>query len=101
MTHKAQCGPERDPEFFKDVAAVFAKHPESSKRYSVRCLAVETDTLGVDFTKQVGVSRIEGGRMVTEFLSRNDFGNDFGDESPCCEFAGEAPHMFCIRRCLL
>ncbi|MEV7121625.1 hypothetical protein [Kitasatospora griseola] len=101
MTHQAQCGPERDPEFFKDVAAVFAKYPESSKRYSVRCLAAETELLGVDFTKQVAVSRIEGGRMVTEFVSRDDFGNESEDGPFCCELAGEAPHMFCVRYCKL
>ncbi|MFF0297972.1 hypothetical protein ACFYST_31690 [Kitasatospora sp. NPDC004614] len=99
MTHKAKCGPERDPEFFKDVAEVFAKHPGASRRYSVRCLALEAEVLGVDFTKQVGVSRIEGDRIVTEFRSRDEFGNG-EDEPPCCEFGGDPPHEFCVRYCL-
>ncbi|WP_143200136.1 hypothetical protein [Kitasatospora sp. CB01950] len=101
MTGHARCGPEGDPEFFKDLDAVFAKHPDAARRYSVRCLALETDLLKVDFAKQVGVSRIEAGRIVTEFRNRDEFGNDGEDEPLCCEFAGEAPHEFCVRYCEL
>ncbi|MFD8479537.1 hypothetical protein [Kitasatospora sp. NPDC059673] len=98
MTHKAKCGPRRDPEFFEDVAAVFAKHPEVSKRYAIECLAAETDVLKVDFRKQVGVSRVEGDRIVTEFRSRDDFRNDGedGPELPCLRWIGESPHKTCV-----
>ncbi|MFF0297971.1 hypothetical protein ACFYS8_34395 [Kitasatospora sp. NPDC004615] len=99
MTHKAKCGPERDPEFFKDVAEVFAKHPGASRRYSVRCLAAVTEALGVDFTKQVGVSRVEGDRIVTEFRSRDEFPHEGEEEPPCCELAGDPPHEFCVCYC--
>ncbi|MFG2698779.1 hypothetical protein [Kitasatospora sp. NPDC048407] len=34
----------------------------------------------MDFTKQVGLSRIEGDRIVIEFRSRDAFGNDFGND---------------------
>ncbi|MFH8384742.1 hypothetical protein ACH4E7_28015 [Kitasatospora sp. NPDC018058] len=101
MTRKTRCGPERDPEFFKDLAAVFAKHPDTSRRYSVQCLHGETEVLKVDFKKQIGLSRIEGDRIVTEFRNRDEFEDDPEDEPLCCEWAGEAPHMFCIRYCRL
>ncbi|MFD8479536.1 hypothetical protein [Kitasatospora sp. NPDC059673] len=99
MTHKAQCGPERDPEFFRELDAVFAKHPDSSRRYAVRCLATEVEVLKVDFTKQVGVSRIEGDRIVTEFRSREDFIDGGEDEPACCEWIGESPHKTCAVYC--
>ncbi|MFI9788784.1 hypothetical protein ACIHEI_35540 [Kitasatospora sp. NPDC051984] len=107
MTHKARCGPERDPEFFRELDAVFAKHPGTSRRYSVRCLAVEAEVLKVDFTKQVGLSRIEGDRIVAELRSRDAFGNDFGngfgndgeDEPRCCEWIGESPNQTCAVYC--
>ncbi|MFE1771484.1 hypothetical protein [Streptomyces sp. NPDC059008] len=72
MKAKPACGPERDPEFFEELDKLLARHPEAARRYGVSCMRAELDILKIDFDKQVGVSRIEDGRIVTEFYDRDD-----------------------------
>ncbi|MFF4948673.1 hypothetical protein [Streptomyces chattanoogensis] len=94
MNAKPACGPERDPEFFREIDKVFAQYPEAADRYAVTCLRTELELLKIDFSKQVGVSRIEDGRIITEFYDRDD---DIVRSSShyCCEFR----HGECTRRC--
>lgn len=72
MNKKPACGPERDPEFFAEIDKVFAQYPEAARRYAVRCMRRELEILNIDFTKQVGLSRVEDGRIITEFHDRDD-----------------------------
>ncbi|MFF4948672.1 hypothetical protein [Streptomyces chattanoogensis] len=72
MKTKHACGPERDPEFFEDVDKLFAKYPEAAGRYAVTCRRLELEILKIDFSKQVGVTRIDDGRIITEFYDRDD-----------------------------
>ncbi|WP_424890259.1 hypothetical protein [Streptomyces sp. XH2] len=85
MNAKPACGPERDPEFFGEIEKVFAKYPEAAGRYAVRCKRLELEVLKIDFQKQVGVTRIEDGRIITEFLDRDEVLKR-DSESPCCEW---------------
>ncbi|QGV81841.1 hypothetical protein [Streptomyces ficellus] len=93
MKAKAACGPERDPEFFRELDRVFAEFPDAADRYAVTCLAVELDVLKIDFTRQVGVSRVEDGRVVTEFVDRDE---PTPRRRACCAWK---PSAGCIRQC--
>ncbi|WP_326574263.1 hypothetical protein OG889_04260 [Streptomyces sp. NBC_00481] len=83
MNTKPACGPERDPDFFEEVDKLFAKYPEAADRYAVKCRRLEVDILKIDFSKQVGVRRIEDGRIVTEFVDRDKAEHS---SSGCCEW---------------
>jgi hypothetical protein len=72
MKAKPACGPERDPEFFDELAKLLARYPEAAGRYGVRCMRAENEILKIDFSKQIGVARIEDGRIITEFVDRDD-----------------------------
>ncbi|MEU8438629.1 hypothetical protein AB0F18_38230 [Streptomyces sp. NPDC029216] len=84
MNTKPACGPERDPEFFEEVDKLFAKYPEAAGRYAVKCKRIELEILKIDFKKQVGVKRIEDGRIVTEFLDRDKV--EISAHHACCEW---------------
>lgn len=73
MNSQPTCGPERDPEFFNEISQVFSKYPEASRKYAVSCLRDELEVLKIDFSKQMGVSRVQDGQIVTEFHDRGDF----------------------------
>ncbi|MFF8729748.1 hypothetical protein ACF073_25130 [Streptomyces sp. NPDC015171] len=59
-----------DTAFFAEITDVFRKHPEAAGKYALASLAVERE-LDVDYARQYGVSRIEGGRVITEFHDRD------------------------------
>ncbi|MFE7113152.1 hypothetical protein ACFU98_43205 [Streptomyces sp. NPDC057575] len=98
MDTKAACGPERDPEFFAALDEVFAKYPEAASRYAMSCLKLERDVLKIDFERQVGVARVEDGRIITEFHDRD---SDLvrSHHSMCCEWVGEGPNRKCVWIC--
>ena len=62
------CGPEHDSDFFKAVAEVMKRYPDAAKRYAIKCIDHETDMMGIDFAKKSGVSKIEDGKVVMEFV---------------------------------
>ncbi|WP_328329296.1 MULTISPECIES: hypothetical protein [unclassified Streptomyces] len=97
MNQRNACGPERDPEFFEELEAVFARHPEAAGRYSVQCTRQTSHVLKVDFAKQVGVSRIDGGRIVTEFRDRDYSAGSI--EWWCCEWVRTDGGFLCVRFC--
>ncbi|MGW1990327.1 hypothetical protein [Embleya sp. NPDC001921] len=84
MNTKPACGPERDPDFFEEVGKLFAEYPEAAGRYAVSCRRLELEILRVDFGKQVGVTRVEDGRIVTEFLDRDKV--ERSAHHACCEW---------------
>jgi hypothetical protein len=95
MKTKPACGPERDPEFFDEIDKVFARHPEAARRYAVRCLRRELDVLKIDFSRQVGLSRVEDGRIITEFYDRDD-DKVRSSHHACCEWH----EGHCYEQCL-
>ncbi|MGW3550732.1 hypothetical protein ACWDLL_07655, partial [Streptomyces griseoincarnatus] len=62
-------GTKADTAFFREITDVFAKHPEAAQKYALASLALEKQ-LGIDYGRQHAVSRIEDGRIVTEFYDR-------------------------------
>ncbi|MFB7864858.1 hypothetical protein [Streptomyces sp. NPDC056069] len=86
MNTKPACGPERDPDFFEEVDKLFARHPEAAKRYAVTCRRLELEILKIDFKKQVGVTRIDDGRIVTEFVDRDTVEATRSAHHACCEW---------------
>ena len=59
-----------DTAFFAEITEVFKKHPEAAERYALASLVLERE-LKIDLTRQRGVSRIEDGRIITEFFDRD------------------------------
>jgi hypothetical protein len=55
--------------FFDAISAVFKKHPEAAGKYAIAKLSMASK-MGVDFDRQCGVSRVEGDRIITEFVDR-------------------------------
>ncbi|MFC8349999.1 hypothetical protein [Streptomyces sp. NPDC057280] len=96
MKTKPACGPQRDPEFFEEIDKLFAKYPEAASRYAVSCLRLETVVLKIDFERQVGVSRVEDGRIITEFHDRDDDIVRLYRHTRCCQYV----HGYeCVRLC--
>jgi hypothetical protein len=81
MGEEGKCGPETDSDFFYELRAVFDKYPDAAQMYSVRCRTLENDIMRIDLERQVGVSRIEGHQIITEFRDSDDEG-----AGPCCEW---------------
>lgn len=61
--------PDEDIEFRNAIKEVFLKYPEAQRKYALSSLALE-EHMGINFDKQVGVSRIEGNKIITEFMDR-------------------------------
>lgn len=68
MSETHHCGPDHDKEFFADLSKVWQRHPKQAKKYRVSCCDHETDIMKVDFGKRVAKKRIEGKRIITEFV---------------------------------
>ena len=65
-----QCGPQFATRFFTAVHdAVIAANVHS--RYLISCVDHETQILGVDFKQKAGITRVENGRLITEFVKRD------------------------------
>ncbi|MEV6581276.1 hypothetical protein AB0M92_24290 [Streptomyces sp. NPDC051582] len=107
-----EVGPKADPEFFEEIQELFKKHPEAAKKYSIRFVGGEIAALKLDFDQTVGLSRLEGNQLVTEFVDRatliqNESGGGFeeeevlGEESArfCCEWVVIGNRRKCIRIC--
>ena len=98
MTEENQCGPETDSDFFYELRVVFEKYPDAAQTYSIHCRTLENDIMRIDLERQVGVSRIEGDQIITEF--RDSEGVSQGH---CCEwvYTGAGPHGWtCVMQCL-
>ncbi|GGU16958.1 hypothetical protein [Streptomyces lateritius] len=90
MNAKASCGPQSDPEFFDALDKLFAQYPRAADKYAIKCMTLERDVLKIDFSKQIGVSHIEDGRLITEYVDR-----DPTREHGCCVWGrGE-----CLEKC--
>ncbi|MFJ5727652.1 hypothetical protein [Streptomyces paradoxus] len=63
------CMPDEDVEFHDAIKEVFRRYPEAQGKYALSSLALENQ-MKIDFSEKVGVSRIEGDSIVTEFKER-------------------------------
>ncbi|MFE1441850.1 hypothetical protein [Streptomyces sp. NPDC058739] len=70
MATEHAVGSTADTAFLDAVGEVFMRYPELAKKYAISSLALEAE-MGIDFERQYGVSRIEGDRIVTEFVDRD------------------------------
>jgi hypothetical protein len=96
MAQQYRCGPETDPDFFNELRAVFDKYPDAAQTYSIQCRFLEKDVMQIDPEKQVGISRVEGSRITTEFRDIDDNGG------PCCEwvYTGTGSLGYtCVKQC--
>ncbi|MFF7443723.1 hypothetical protein [Streptomyces sp. NPDC008122] len=91
MNARVGCGPQSDIEFFDALNKLFAQYPEAADKYAIKCMTMELDTLKIDFRKQEGVSRIEDGRIITEFVDQDPTRSN---ADCCCWWHGE-----CILKC--
>jgi hypothetical protein len=87
------CGPDGgDAEFFNELAPVFEKFPDAARKYVIRCIDHETDIMKIDFEKMIGIARIEGDRVITEFRDKT-LPPDGTDLAPsiCCQWDHTGP----------
>lgn len=91
---KHMCGPEGDSDFFNAIGEVFDKFPDLLKKYSISCVDHETDVMKIDIEKQVGLARIEGNKIVTEFSDRS-----LASGLICCKWWRESTSTWiCLQR---
>lgn len=69
MTTERTVESKEDISFLKAIAKVFQQYPEVAEKYAVHSLALETK-MGIDFERQYGITRVEGDRIITEFVDR-------------------------------
>jgi hypothetical protein len=84
MADRHECGPNSDTDFFNELAAVFSKFTDAAKKYNVKCVDHETHIMKVNFKHKIGVARIEGNRVVTEFEDRPPISAEAG--VICCQW---------------
>ncbi|MEV6581277.1 hypothetical protein AB0M92_24295 [Streptomyces sp. NPDC051582] len=105
-----EVGPKADPEFFEEIQELFKKHPEAAKKYSIRYIGGEITALKLDFDQTVGISRLQGNQLVTEFVDRatliqNESGGGFDEEEVleadrfCCEWVTNGTRTKCVKIC--
>ena len=70
MAKAHACGPEHHADFFADFKKLMDKYPELENQYHITCVDHQTEILGIDFKKQIGVKRIEENRIIEEFRDR-------------------------------
>ncbi|MGI5366757.1 hypothetical protein [Streptomyces iakyrus] len=63
------CMPTEDVEFHEAIKEVFRRYPEAQSKYALSSLALENE-MKIDFSQKVGVSRVEGDSIITEFKDR-------------------------------
>lgn len=85
MSAEHRCGPDHDAEFFNEADALFQKFPHLAKKYAIKCLDHEIDLLGVDYAQQIGASRVEGNRVVTQFEPAH-LADSAKVDAACCQF---------------
>jgi hypothetical protein len=90
-------GPGVDKEFFNALQMAVEKYPDAARKYAVRSRHLELETLGIDFTKRHGVSRVEDNRIVTEFVDNGDL-TIAGSHHACCEWYYDG-RWHCIFQC--
>ncbi|MFD5228942.1 hypothetical protein ACFWJ5_10435 [Streptomyces qaidamensis] len=61
--------PTEDVEFHEAIKEVFRRYPEAQGKYALSSLALENE-MKIDFSEKVGVSRVEGDSIITEFKDR-------------------------------
>jgi hypothetical protein len=91
------CGPDHEKEFFDALLAVFNQFPEAAKTYAVSCIDHETDIMKIDFTKEVGIARIEGKRVIMDFHDRG--AASVVSDLICCKWWRESDSTWtCLKR---
>ncbi|MFD9933160.1 hypothetical protein ACFWZ6_08510 [Streptomyces massasporeus] len=63
------CMPTEDVEFHDAIKEVFRRYPEAQGKYALASLDLENE-MKINFDEKVGVSRIEGDKIITEFKDR-------------------------------
>ncbi|MDX3118574.1 hypothetical protein [Streptomyces scabiei] len=71
MEIKAKFGPTHDTDFFAGIQSVFDRYPDVAKNYSIRYIGGVIDVMKVDLERQVGLSNVQDGEIVTKFIDRS------------------------------
>jgi hypothetical protein len=113
MAEGRKTGPTADEAFFEELGAVFEKFPRMARKYSVQSMGQDKGTLKIDFEKQIGFSRIEDKKIVTEFMEKaaanatlkEEFGSGEGPGETemldrfCCSWEFIGHRWECMRIC--
>ncbi|WP_406368264.1 hypothetical protein [Streptomyces sp. NBC_01546] len=98
MKAKPKIGPTHDTAFFNDIQAVFEKYPDVAKNYSIDYIGGVVDVMGVDLDRQVGMSTVRDGEIVTKYADRSS-GRNPGpppEEEGCFRWALRAGEWVCV-----
>ena len=99
MNPQETAGPDVDVDFFEALRTVFEKYPDVAQKYSIRRLHHEFGKLKIDFDKQIGVSRVDGNRIVTEFRGISDT-TIASSHHACCQWHRSGGRWRCVFQCL-
>ncbi|MET9734493.1 hypothetical protein ABZZ79_28805 [Streptomyces sp. NPDC006458] len=97
MKAKPKIGPAHDTALFNDIQAVFEKYPDVAKNYSIGYIGGVVDVMGVDLDRQVGVSTVRDGEIVTKYVDRSP-GPRSGppEEAGCFRWVWRAGEWVCV-----
>ncbi|MFJ7158860.1 hypothetical protein ACIQUQ_28505 [Streptomyces sp. NPDC101118] len=95
MTTRPDALPETDRAFLDKIQYAFEQHPEMAERYALASLALERE-LGIDYTRRHGRSRIEGERIITEFVARSDSPEPDSSTGGCLKRGWRHGELVCI-----
>lgn len=93
MAHN--CGPNADPEFFAGFLELMEKFPHLRRKYQVACVDHETDVLKINFAETAACSKIDGGKIITEFRPIGSINANLLD---CCQWGDDGMgHTKCVK----
>ncbi|MFE3761903.1 hypothetical protein ACFXPI_09075 [Streptomyces sp. NPDC059104] len=99
MKAKPKIGPTHDTAFFKDIQEVFERYPDVAKDYSIGHIGGVVDVMGVDLDRQVEVSTVRDGEIVTKRVDRSldrGPGGPPEKEEGCFRWALRAGEWVCV-----
>ncbi|MFB6440554.1 hypothetical protein ACFCVY_27895 [Streptomyces sp. NPDC056411] len=105
MKTKSKIGPTHDTAFFDAIQAAFDKYPDIAKDYSIRHIGGVVDAMRVDLDRQVAVSNVQDGEIVTKFVDRSpdpvDPPPDPTTDPGCCEWRLRHHEWVCVEVCMV
>ncbi|MER6257110.1 hypothetical protein ABT224_37840 [Streptomyces sp. NPDC001584] len=96
MKAKPKIGPTHDTAFFNELQAVFENYLDIAKNYSIGYIGGVGDVMGVDLDRQVGVSTVRDGEIVTKYVDRSPGpGEGPPEEEGCFRWVWRAGEWVC------
>jgi len=88
------CGPGRDPEFFRALTSIFLEHPDAASRYAIARANHLIDPRGGDGSRTGVLKDVEGG-LSLEFVAKPEQPDPGSSHCYLWEFDSETGTMRC------